>query len=69
MDLGGTIQPITEEEGSLGAHTVCVSRSVVPDSAIPWTAANQAPVHGIFQATILEWAAISCSRGFSRPRD
>ena len=26
-------------------------------------------VHGIFQARILEWVAISCSRGFSRCRD
>ena len=27
------------------------------------------PVHGIFQARILEWAAISFSRGPSQPRD
>ena len=26
-------------------------------------------VHGIFQARILEWVAISFSRGYSRPRD
>ena len=26
-------------------------------------------VHGIFQATVLEWIAISFSRGSSRPRD
>ena len=26
-------------------------------------------VHGIFQAGILEWVAISSSRGSSRPRD
>ena len=26
-------------------------------------------VHGIFQAWILEWVAISCSRGCSQPRD
>ena len=26
-------------------------------------------VHGIFRARILEWIAISCSRGYSRPRD
>ena len=26
-------------------------------------------VHGIFQATVLEWVAISFSRGFSWPRD
>ena len=27
------------------------------------------PVHGIFQERILEWVAISFSRGFSQPRD
>ena len=26
-------------------------------------------VHGIFQARLLEWVAMSYSRGFSRPRD
>ena len=26
-------------------------------------------VHGIFQAIVLEWIAISCSRGSSRPRE
>ena len=34
------------------------------DSSLPSSA-----VHGIFQATILEWAAISFSRGSSQPRD
>ena len=29
--------------------------------ATPWTAAHQAPVPGILQARILEWAAISFS--------
>ena len=38
--------------------------------ATPWTVARQAPlVHGIFQARILEWVAISFSRGSSQPRD
>ena len=35
-----------------------------------WTVAHQAPsVHRILQARILEWVAISFSRGSSRPRD
>ena len=34
------------------------------DSGLPGSA-----VHGIFQARILEWAAISFSRGSSQPRD
>ena len=29
----------------------------------PWIVACQTPVHGIFQARILEWGAISLSRG------
>ena len=36
----------------------------------PWTIAHQTLlVHGIFQARILEWVAISFSRGSSRSRD
>ena len=39
----------------------------------PWTAAHCSPpgssVHGIFQARVLEWVAISFSRGSSQPRD
>ena len=36
--------------------------SVVSDSVAPWTVARQAPQSiGIFQARILEWAAISFS--------
>ena len=31
--------------------------------------APQATVHGLFQARVLEWVAISFSRGSSRPRD
>ena len=38
--------------------------------ATPWTVARQgASVHGIFQARILEWVAISSSRRSSQPRD
>ena len=35
----------------------------------PWTVARQAPVHGIFQASVLERVAIYFSRGLSQPRD
>ena len=39
----------------------------------PWTVALQvgvtASVHGIFQARLLEWVAISFSSGSSKPRD
>jgi len=41
--------------------------------ATPWSVAYQAlrnlSVHGIFQARVLEWVAISFSRGSSQPRD
>ena len=37
--------------------------------ATSWAVARQIPVHGIFQARVLEWAAISFSRGSSQPRN
>ena len=39
------------------------SLSRVPLFGTPWTAARQAPLHGICQARILECVAISSSRG------
>ena len=38
---------------------------------VQWTVAFQAPLpaHGILQARILEWVAVSFSRGSSQPRD
>ena len=47
--------------------SISVNCSVI---ATPWTVALQAPfVHGILQARILEWVAISSSRESSWPRD
>ena len=43
-----------------------------PTLVTPWTVVCQAPlcsVHGIFQERILEWVAISFSRGSSRPKN
>ena len=41
--------------------------------ATPWPVAYQAlrslSVHGVFQARVLEWVAVSFSRGSSQPRD
>ena len=58
---------------SAEGHFVCVhaqSLSRVWLAAAPWTVAYQAPsVHRVSQARILEWAAISFSRGSSQPRD
>ena len=59
-----TVWPTREVLGvSSVCVCVCVSRSVVSNSAIPWTVARQAPLSmGILQARILEWVAISFSR-------
>ena len=49
---------------------VCVcTLSCVQLFMIPWTILPQAALHGIFQAKILEWVAISYSRRSSWPRD
>ena len=41
-----------------------------PMLVTPWTVACQAPLYmGFFQARILEWVAISFSRGSSQPRN
>ena len=46
-----------------------LSRSVVSDSATPWTVACQAPLSmGLLQARVLEWVAMPSSRS-SQPRD
>ena len=44
------------------------SRSVMSDSLRPHEPPGYS-VHGILQATILEWVAIPSSRGSSQPRD
>ena len=47
-----------------------LSAKSCPTLATPWTGACQAlPLMGILQAWILEWVAISFSRGPSWPRD
>ena len=54
-----------------GCAGCCVySLSLVQLFVTPWTLAHQASLSmGILQARILEWVAISFSRGFSQPRD
>ena len=47
-----------------------LGRSVMSNSATPWTVAHQAPLSmGILQATILEQVATPASRGSSQLRD
>ena len=60
--------PLPPPQCTPGAGTG-TSRSRVRLFATPWTVADQAPVHGIFQARVLGWVATSFSRGSSRPRD
>ena len=52
------------------SHCYCVVTKSCPT---PWDPMHYSPpassVHGISQARILEWVAISCSRGSSKPRD
>ena len=43
---------------------LCLTRSNCIDCSPPGSS-----VHGIFQARILEWVAISYFKGYSRPRD
>ena len=51
-------------------HVCVLSLSGLLDSVTPWTASRQAPLSmGILQARVLEWVAISFSRGSSWPRD
>ena len=51
--------------------SLCVSHWVVSDSLWPHGLSSPpaSSVHGIFQSRILEWVAISFSRGSSQPRD
>ena len=47
----------------------CLVTKLCPTLCEPWTVAPGSSVHGTLQARILEWVAISFSRGSSRPRD
>ena len=50
--------------------TACAVGSVVSNSCGPVDCSpSGSSVHGLLQARILEWSAISYSRGSSRPRD
>ena len=51
-------------------HSLCVSRSVVSTLSNPMDCnLPGSSIHGILQARILEWVAISFSRRSSQPRD
>ena len=55
---------------SLAELCVCVCVCSVLSDSTPWTVAHQAPLSmRVSQARILDWVAISFSRGSSQPRD
>ena len=63
-----------EKEMEINTHmskcTACFFAMSCPTLATPRTVAHQAPLTmGILQARILEWVAVSSSRGSSQPRD
>ena len=66
-------QQVMNEWLNVSLYTVCermLSHSVVSDSLWPHgLKPTTSSVHGIPQARILEWVAISSSRGSSWPRD
>ena len=54
----------------LSCAVLCLVTQSCPTLGDPITVACQAPLlMGILQARILEWVAMSSSRGASRPRD
>ena len=62
LPLHWGVQRLTTHGGGLVAK-------FCPTLVTPWTVARQGPLYRGFLARILEWVAISFSRGSSRPRD
>ena len=70
--VGNPQHPLPWVQGSAMAETPYEAKLKVSQCvwlfATPWAVACQIPVHEILQERILEWVAISFSRGFSQPR-
>ena len=62
--LASLVVQINGKESASEVAQSCPTLCDPVDCSLPGS-----PVHGILQASILEWVAISFSRGFSRPRD
>ena len=62
---------VTQFRGNINKIWDIPACSVMSNSLWPlWTIANQAPLSmGVFKTWILEWVAVSNSRGSSQPRD
>ena len=68
LPLTSSFDPSEVNEVSQSCPTLCDPM----DGSLPGSMDSSLPgsaIHGIFQAKILEWAAISFSRGSSQPRD
>ena len=62
--------PIGDHTGDIHFISCCLVAQSCPTLCNPMNCSlPSSSVHGIFQARILEWGAISFSRGSSRPRD
>jgi len=60
---------LSESFPSLGVTPPYLCHSVMSNSATPWSITHQAPLSMGFFQTILEWVAMSSSRGSSQPKD
>ena len=70
--VGGLSDSLEKALQAVSSHLpnkVVKSLSHVRLFATPWICLPGSSVHGIFQAIVLEWIAISFSRASSRPRD
>ena len=67
--LSGNIMDTAQNPYILGYCAVLCLVTQLCLFATPWTGAHQVPLSiGILQARILEWVAMSSSRGSSQPR-
>ena len=64
LSNSGLFSHITLSESESEVAQSCLTLCNLADCSLPGSS-----VHGIFQAIVLEWIAISFSRGSSRPRD
>ena len=67
--LGGSL-PVAYSHGSASNAVLCSGAQLYPTLCDPMDCSPPgSSVHGILQARILEWVAISFSRGSSAPSD
>ena len=67
--ISWSLVKLTSRESVMPSNHPTILSSVLPFSSCPQSFPVSGYIHGIFQARVLEWVAISFSRGSSRPRD